>query len=74
MLWFNDDIDHDGRMLLFRNWIRSNILYVGDLVTMQSNFLNTVNRFQDKLVNLDDNGYQSMQFLLHHYKRNGRKN
>ena len=32
MLWLNTHIRYRGEMLLFKNWIKSNIIFVGDIV------------------------------------------
>ena len=32
MLWLNTHIRYRNEMLLFKNWIKSNIVFVGDIV------------------------------------------
>ena len=52
MLWLNVNIRYKGKMLLFRNWIRSNIYFVGDLV--KRNGLLSVNEIRNKLGTFSD--------------------
>ena len=51
MLWLNKDITYRGRVLMFRNWIRSNILFVGDIVGVNGFLRN--NELKHKLVYKD---------------------
>ena len=51
MLWLNKDITYKGSVLLYKNWIRSNILFIGDVVSTNG-FLNN-NEIKAKLVYRD---------------------
>ena len=51
MIWLNNDITFRGNVLCFRNWIRSNILFIGDIVS--NNRLLNNNEIKAKLVYKD---------------------
>ena len=51
MIWLNCDIKFKGKALLYKNWIKSGILFLGDIV-IGNRFL-TVKELKDKLIYYD---------------------
>ena len=47
MIWINCDIKFKGKALLYKNWIKSGILFLGDIV-IENMFL-AVKELKDKL-------------------------
>ena len=51
VIWLNTHLRHFGKMLLFKNWIKSNIIFVGDIV--DKNGIMPMSKIKEKMVVYD---------------------
>ena len=51
VIWLNKDITYKGSVLLYKNWIKSNVLFIGDIVS-KNGFLSN-SEIKAKLIHKD---------------------
>ena len=59
IIWLNTNIKYGGEMLLFRNWIDSNIIFVGDMV--EKDGVISMSKLREKMVVFDGRFFRNMR-------------
>ena len=72
VLWLNTHIRYQSKIVLFNNWIKSNIIFVGDLV--EKDGIISMLKLKQKMLMCDGRFFQNMLNVVWLYTRFGQHN